>query len=37
MLELYQMKMDAVTLSELRTICEKGLLLITVTVPEMEV
>ncbi|XP_027775493.1 protein SHOOT GRAVITROPISM 6 isoform X4 [Solanum pennellii] len=31
-----EMKMDAVTLSELRAICEKGLLLITVTVPEME-
>ncbi|KAL3358257.1 hypothetical protein AABB24_015415 [Solanum stoloniferum] len=31
-----EMKMDAVTLSELRSICEKGLLLITVTVPEME-
>ncbi|KAK4730875.1 hypothetical protein R3W88_023863 [Solanum pinnatisectum] len=31
-----EVKMDAVTLSELRAICEKGLLLITVTVPEME-
>ncbi|KAM3325089.1 protein SHOOT GRAVITROPISM 6 isoform X1 [Capsicum chacoense] len=31
-----EMKMDAATLSELRAICEKGLLLITVTVPEME-
>lgn len=37
MLEFSQMKMDAATLSELRAICEKGLLLITVTVPEMEV
>ncbi|KAJ8532794.1 hypothetical protein K7X08_015683 [Anisodus acutangulus] len=31
-----EMKMEVGTLSELRAICEKGLLLITVTVPEME-
>ncbi|CAN4121476.1 unnamed protein product [Withania somnifera] len=31
-----ELKMDAITLSELRAICEKGLLLIAVTVPEME-
>lgn len=32
-----QFKAGAVTPTELRGICEKGLLLITVTVPEMEV
>lgn len=31
------MKICAVTPGDLRSICEKGLLLITITIPEMEV
>jgi len=31
------MKIGAVTPSELRAVCEKGLLLVTITIPEMEV
>ncbi|KAK4272815.1 hypothetical protein QN277_021318 [Acacia crassicarpa] len=31
-----EMKIGAVTLEELRAICEKGLLLMTITIPEME-
>ena len=31
------MKIGAVTPGELRTVCEKGLLLVTITIPEMEV
>ena len=32
-----QVKIGTVCLIELRTICEKGLLLLTITIPEMEV
>ncbi|GMH09863.1 hypothetical protein Nepgr_011704 [Nepenthes gracilis] len=32
----FEVKFGAVTLSELRSICEKGLLLLTITIPEME-
>lgn len=32
-----QMKFGAVTSGDLRAICEKGLLLVTITIPEMEV
>lgn len=32
-----QVKIVAVTSTELRAICEKGLLLLTITIPEMEV
>lgn len=31
------MKIGAVTPTELRAVCEKGLLLVTITIPEMEV
>lgn len=31
------MKIGAVTPGELRAVCEKGLLLVTITIPEMEV
>ncbi|XP_050910531.1 protein SHOOT GRAVITROPISM 6 isoform X7 [Lathyrus oleraceus] len=31
-----EMKIGAVTLGELRAVCEKGLLLVTITIPEME-
>lgn len=34
---IYQMKVSLAGLSELRAVCEKGLLLLAITVPEMEV
>lgn len=34
---IYQMKISLAGLSELRAVCEKGLLLLAITIPEMEV
>lgn len=34
---IYQMKVSLAGLSELRSVCEKGLLLLAITIPEMEV
>lgn len=34
---IYQMKVSFAGLSELRSVCEKGLLLLAITIPEMEV
>jgi hypothetical protein len=34
---MYQMKMSLAGLSDLRAVCEKGLLLLAITIPEMEV
>lgn len=33
----FQMKIGVVTPGQLRAVCEKGLLLVTITIPEMEV
>ena len=34
---IYQMKVSLAGLSELRSVCEKGLLLLAITIPEMKV
>jgi hypothetical protein len=36
-ISIYQMKISLAGLSELRAVCEKGLLLLAITIPEMEV
>ena len=33
----FQVKTGTISVTELRSICEKGLLLLTITIPEMEV